>query len=91
MYEGRILVKLQAMVGPTDATDLLEQCQWVGLHQQKLTSTASEAKLTEAVDRTEVQWRKELDLTAHVSVDVCHGPTQRSVSRPGLGQSQRFI
>ena len=38
-------------VGPTDATDLLEPCQWVGLHQQKLTSTASEAKLTEAVNR----------------------------------------
>ena len=50
-------------VGPTDATDLLEQCQWVGLHQQKLTSTASEAKLTEAVDKTEVQWRKVQDVT----------------------------
>ena len=50
-------------VRPTDATDLLEQCQWVGLHQQKLTSTASEAKLTEAVNKTEVQWRKVLDLT----------------------------
>ncbi|CAL8327357.1 unnamed protein product [Boreogadus saida] len=42
----------------TDATDLLEQCQWVGLHQQKLTSTASEAKITEAV-----HWRRVLDLT----------------------------
>ena len=50
-------------VGPTDATDLLEQCQWVGLHQQKLTSTASEAKITEAVDKTEVYWRRVLDLT----------------------------
>ena len=64
-----ILVRLQPLVGtsggvgPTDATDLLEQCQWVGLHQQKLTSTASEAKITEAVDKTEVQWRRVLDLT----------------------------
>ena len=41
-------------MGPTDATDLLDQCQWVGLQQQKLISKASEAKLTDAVEKTEL-------------------------------------